>query len=188
MAESVSKREYARRKGVDERVVRRLASRGLLPQDADGKIPVAEADLAWAQVRPGHDNKAPSAVAAVETGAEDREETPQVPPKRNEALELDLTRKSLGVRLQELRIGRESGELVPRAEVRREAAAVCGAIRSALLAMPARVSLLLEGVIASADGDVRAAQIRRLLEREIDQALEALYEFRAAPDSAGDAA
>jgi hypothetical protein len=185
VAESLSRGAFAKLINRDEKVVRKLIARGLLPVDEHNRLPMPAAMDAYALVNPT--NAAQPAPAPVPARVESSVTAP-VPAKHNEALELDLTKKSLGVKLQELRIGRESGELVRRADVRREAERVCGAIRSALLAMPARVSLLLEGVIASADGEVRAAQIRRLLEREIDQALEALYEHRTAPDSAGDAA
>lgn len=164
---SLSRREFAAQVGCSPTVIRRLCKRGVLPVDGHDRIPMPEGLRAFLAVRSVHAPATPPAASG--------EPATAAPPHRHaDVIAVELKRKELAAQTAELRYKRESGELVPRAEVAAEAQAVCGAIRAALLSIPARVALLVEALVASSDAQLRAGRIQRLLEDEVNLALEAL--------------
>lgn len=155
-----------------------MVRRGQLPVDSDNRIPQQAGLAAFVQQRTV---KAPTTTATHDDSASDKPKqtrTPSPPHRHDEVIEVDLERKRLGVEMQKLRMGRETGELVPRDQVAADARATCTAIRNTLLALPARVALLVESLVAASDAQLRAGRIQRLLEDEINLALEALHEGR----------
>lgn len=193
--DTASRREFARLVACSPALVQRLVSRGELPTDSNGKILIASGVAAYARLRT---IASPAATVGVTPGArppvDDVGAVPEgAPLERPRAaahspdavIAAELRRKEADTQLKELKLRRESGALVERATVRQEAQAVCTAVRSTLLALPARVALQIEQLIASTSGALRASKVQRLIEDEVNLALEALHEGRlAAPATA----
>jgi len=175
----ISKAEFARRVGISKQRVSQLTQAGSLPLAEDGRVLWPDAQRVWLAHKaeddnPKHQAPEPSrpqppgrrvhpvlGQARAASGVGEQTET-AIRSSLSYA-EARAVEKTLRAQLLNLRLRREKGELVPTDEVRMDAVAVLAAVRSSLLALPGRVSLLCEGR--------SAAEVEAVLEDAINALL-----------------
>jgi hypothetical protein len=181
--QALSRRAFAKLVGRSETVIRRLIQRGDLAVDANDQIPMPEGLRAYAAVRslePAFAAPTPVSAGEAPSAPDEAAVTPSASPRTpTPAQAADLALKQTRARREEMRYQREAGELLPRAEVEADAQRTCGAIRAGLVALPARVALVVEALCA--EGAPRPGAIRAAIEFEVNQLLELLQARLAAP-------
>ena len=194
----VSRRAYARHRGVAENAVRKAIASGRIELEPDGTIDVAKADQAWtrrtdpAQQRPPRRDKesAPTAAPAAEPRSS-AEPTKPVPAAAVEAVRDTLREAgeppSAGmnyvtartanevIKAQErrLRLGKLKGELIDRAKATMTVFTLARRERDSWVQWPARVAAL----IASELG-VDAHLTETVLDKHVRQHLAELSDIR----------
>ncbi len=158
----LSHRAFARRVGVSPTTIDRLCQDGRLPMHRDGAI------------------KMPAGLKAYRLAIASGPATTEV----SEATEVrsllqraQVRERTAKAEERELQLREKRGELADVAEVQADARAACEVIRSKLLALPGRVALQVEALVAG-DPAARAPQIEALIADEINVALEALHKTR----------
>ena len=190
MDELLSLREFSARTGKSHVWVLKLIQRGVIPRDTEtGKIP-AEAGLRayeeYLRTRPPappkkekQPKKEKPPKKAAPPGAEDGEDdeitelhaTAATAAKVSSAFnKAKLAEKTYQAKLKELEYKLKKGELLERADVASEAAALADAVKTQLLAVPPRISSMCEG---------RAArEIEEIITDGINEALKALQNLK----------
>ena len=173
MADLVTATEFARRVGVTQQRVSQLVQSGQLPAVAVGarglrKIPWVEGKVAWDI---GH-----GVIPADEPeAATPRAPAPQPATGRPSATDIALKHaaaraaaKAYQAELLRMKLEQARGSLVSAADVRADAEACAVRVRSALLGVPSRMAMSLEGR--------PAVEIETMLEAAIIEALTKLSE------------
>lgn len=153
---------FARFVGGNKSTVQRMVADGRITKRRDGKINAA---TGLAEYR--------AAMAEKVNGGQ---------PTHTGDTKADLLRAQLRERLakaeaRELELRREREELVDVAEVRADALKAAEVIRTGLLALPSRVALQVEALIAK-DPGTRAARIEALIQDEVNEVLVVLNRTR----------
>lgn len=168
MDKSVSIREFARLIGKSHVRVLQLLRDGKLPRNEDGSIPLPEAYDAWverlknpdvggqpswkvnrAMAKEKKDKQAKSKDKKIEERAANSLSQLNDNMNINNAMtKAKLAEKTFQARLRELEYKLKSGELVEKVAVAEEAQWLAEQVRSKLLAIPPRVSVMCEGRIA----------------------------------------
>lgn len=160
--DNVSQAELGRRTGLSRRVLLDLSTDGVIPRNADGTYPLRACLRALAARRKAND-KPPAASAAAEL--KEANQRAQVCEREAKAEQ------------RELELRERRGDLVDVVLVQADARAACEIIRSKLLALPGRVALQVEALVAG-EPDARAARIEALIADEVNVALEALHKTK----------
>ena len=149
VADLLSIRAYAKRRGVSHTAVQKAIQAGRISAAmVDGKIDAEKADRLWVENTDTARSKVnPESYATARA-----------------------VRETYRARLAKLEYEEKTGELVSLEAVEKDAFATGAAIKTALMAVPARVAEL----VAAEDDPNKC---RRLIAAEIRQALEALGEF-----------
>jgi len=158
--EVISKAEFARRVGISKQRVSQLTQAGSLPTTADGRIPWPDAQQVWLARRAEDDNPEHQPAAPSQAQPAGRRVHPvlgqpraaaSVGEQTETAIRSSLTyaearavEKTLRAQLLNLRLRREKGELITREEALADARSTLASLRSSVLALPGRVSLLCE--------------------------------------------
>ncbi len=152
----LSGRALAREIGTSHTQIQRWQADGLLPA---GKIPRAAIEVA----------------KGLAAGIDARDDLhAELAKIKGELVEARRDRERANARSAELDLGRQRGEYVLVADVRREVEVVFGAVRATLLALPGRCALQLEQLAATSDIPARAGRIEHLLADEVNLLLEGL--------------
>ena len=166
--QTISKAEYARRRGCSEGAVRRAVRDGRITL-IDGKIDPVAADAQWARntrVRAGSrptDDANLQAPMSRGRADEDGEDGYWASKSRREKAEADLA---------ELKLAEQRGLLVRAADIRAAQARRLAALREALLQLPARLAPVL-----AAEAD--AGKVHEQLQAELHQVLAHMTEAPA---------
>ncbi len=163
----LSMRDFAKLAGTNLSRIQQLAASGTIPKDAAGHIPMPagmHAYMRWQE---------PTRAAPTPPNP-DAEPTPVSP---DDIGYWELEKMKWQARIAEQKYLQEHGELVPLAEVVADAQAACSAIRARFTALPSRVAVQLEALVASAS-PARAAQVEALVADEVESILSALHATR----------
>lgn len=187
----VSVREFARQVGRDQALILRLVKRGVLPQNEDGTIPLADGLAAFEAYDASPKNKGgrPKKGAKSED-AEQKKKTPkpttESPPpivsatQRKAAISMNaaINKVKLAdaaykakIRKQEYEV--KSGELLRRDEVVTEMQWLAEQLKTKLLAIPPRISAICEGR--------PAREIEEIIENAINGVLKELQKCKYTP-------
>lgn len=156
----VTIRQFAQQVGRDHALILRLIKKGIIPQNANGSIPLeAGLNAFWeydkgeknkgGRPRKGQEKKKPEPVVRDSVpdlgGDGQRSEAVNVNAAMNKAKLADTTFKA---RIRELEYKVRNGELLEKTEVIAEAQWMAEQVKAKLLAIPPRVSGMCEGRIA----------------------------------------
>lgn len=183
MAELISIREYARRKGCDEKTIRDAIRRGYIVQGVvwpeGGKRQKIDADVAdreWAE----HFNPARARnheLAAKLTPSEVAPPPPSAPPSSDglvpgggSLLKAKTIKEVHAAKLLELKVKQQTGELVKKADVYRELYAYGAEVRRKLEAIPDRI---VDEVMAA----TTRHQVKMIMAGEIEAVLTRITEL-----------
>ena len=186
----VSVREFARQVGRDQALILRLLKRGVLPQNEDGTIPLADGLAAFEAYDTSPKNKGgrPKKGAKKEN-ANRKDKLPQETDtpqpvvsatQRKAAISMNaaINKVKLAdaaykakIRKQEYEV--KSGELLRRDEVVAEMQWLAEQVKTKLLAIPPRISAICEGRLAR--------EIEEIIENAINSALKELQKCKYTP-------
>lgn len=193
MDELLSLREFSARTGKSHVWVLKLIQRGIIPRDAEtGKIPAQAGLRAYEdylrarppatpkkekQAKQPKKEKQPKKAAPPEAEDDGDDEIAELHANAASAAKVSsafnkakLAEKTYQAKLKELEYKLKKGELLERAEVASEAAALADAVKSQLLAVPPRISSMCEG---------RAArEIEEIITDGINEALKTLQNMK----------
>ena len=141
---------------------------GRLPSWRDGKIKMPEGLAAYRAARAGG------------TAAAGDSEAAQL---RRQLQQAQIRERIAKAEQREQQLRQERDELVDKAEVVADVRAAAEVVRAKLLALPQRVALQVEALVAG-DPGVRAAQIEAVIADEVNEALGALHKMRFGAEAA----
>lgn len=185
----VSVREFARQVGRDQALILRLLKRGVLPQNEDGTIPLADGLAAFEAYDAAPKNKGGRPKKNEKKEDVNKKEkpsvTPQPPPivsstQRKAAISMNaaINKVKLAdaaykakIRKQEYEV--KSGELLRRDEVVAEMQWLAEQLKAKLLAIPPRISAICEGR--------PAREIEEIIENAINSVLKELQKCKYTP-------
>lgn len=180
MSDDMSKRQYAKHRGVSRAAIAGALRDGRITAGPDGMIDPVRADADWlANTRPRVGNPPTTPPGMTPAG---KSVTPPEPVKPRVELsdvavaaynESRARREAANAEMAELERDRLRGLLVDADQVRNDAFMAARAVRNTLQAIPARLSALL-----ASEADEK--KIYRMLEGAIDDACRALSEKAAA--------
>ena len=193
----LSRRAYARHRGVTENAVRKAIASGRIQVEADGTIDPEKADLAWerrtdpaqqrpqsagratSSSRPEHEPRSPAAskpvpAAAVEAVRETLREAGE-PPVTGGMNYVTARTANEVIKAQErrLRLGKLKGELVDRAKATTTVFMLARRERDAWVQWPARVAALI-----AAEFGADAHLMETILDKHVRQHLAELSDIR----------
>jgi len=189
----LSRRAYAKHRGVTENAVRKAIASGRIELEPDGTIDPVKADLAWAkqtdpaqqrEAKPGSSPAAPAEapaekvkpvpVAAVEAVRDTLREAGE-PPSAGGMNYVTARTANEVIKAQErrLRLGKLKGELVDRAKATTTIFALARRERDAWVQWPARVAALI-----AAELGVDAHLMEATLDKHVRQHLAELSDIR----------
>lgn len=199
--EHVSRREFARRAGCNEKQVRRAVERGLLVVNAEGFLDVAQLDSGWRRPRrdtrespsrPSVGDAAGAADKRADTGADKRasrkmsaptkagqRQASTGTPEANELRRAVARKEDYAGRLKELEYLQRAGKLIELDLAKQVVFDSSRQARNAWMNWPARY-----GAVIAADLGVDAGQVFNVLERYVMEQLHRL----ASPEQDADAA
>jgi hypothetical protein len=175
LTEELSIREFAKRDGCDDKLVRRKIKSGHLAQLPNGKISSDLIGTAWRKSNADTADKARTAPVAKLSAPRSGEAPEQIAERIISGggftlltkAEAEQKKENYLALLRELEYDRDSGSVVAVADVARKVASEYALVRNRLLSIPARVAPRV-AVIKSAE------EVKALLEAEISQALREL--------------
>ena len=156
-ARTVSQTTFARRHGVSRQAVHQAAAEGRVPRDPGGRIPLKTGDRAWRDNVTPRPRRGKGNSASPATLTEAR--------RRLAAMKAELV---------EVQLAKARGELVPAADVRRDAFNAGRSARDRVLGFPARVAPLLVPLLAP---EHTAVEVEAILQSEADAICEHMAEM-----------
>lgn len=177
--ENVSFREFGRRIGKSHVWAQQLAKKNIIPRNPDGSIPFkaafeaynkyltdkGEPAIKWEKPRRGRTDE------SIDDAANELYKTAETSAKVSTALnKAKLAEKTFQAKLKELEYKLKRGELLERADVATEAAALADSIKTRLLSIPPRISALCEGRVAR--------EIEEIITDSINDALKDLQKLK----------
>lgn len=167
MTDGISIREFAKRDGCNDKLVRRAIAEGHLAKLPNGKIDPALVGTGW---RPGNRRNPPMTVA--QQAAKAVEDATEIPP----IADSEAKKEFYLAKLRELEYDMKSGQVSPNAEQIKRVTAVLAKVRTRILAIPSEAAPGLHRCksVAEVEADLR----RRVVE--------ALEELSSAGDSRAD--
>lgn len=174
MAESLSIREFARRAGCDEKVVRRKVVSEHLPRNDDGTIDAAYLDVDW---RKGEELPADRSAPIADTSG-DFADGPSISDMAEQLVSADGTelwskadaekvKENYAARLKQLQFARESGLVVEVDDVVVAVAHEYAIVRNKLLDLGSKIAPLALGLKS-------AEEIKSLIDVRVNEALKEL--------------
>lgn len=165
MAEGVSIREFARRAGCDDKVVRRKLESSHLPRNADGTINPEYLDVDWRKGEPLPAGKA----GGIADNADNPSDDPQDADSEGlwSKAEAERRKENYAARLKELQFARESGLVVDIDDVVVAVAHEYAIVRNKLLDVGTKVAPRVRGLQS-------AEEIKAIIDARINEALKEL--------------
>jgi hypothetical protein len=168
--EGISIREFARRAGCDDSIVRRKVKSGHLPALANGKLDPAHLDVDWRGGVPAHDAVAGTA-GILQDGETPEEAADRIVNVEGRALwskaEAERVKENYAAKLRQLEYDRESGLVAEVDDVVMAVASELSLVRNKLLNIGSRVAPRV-AVMRSAE------EIKAMIDAEVVLALEEL--------------
>ncbi len=177
----MSRRAYARHRGISETAVRKAIASGRITLEADGTIDAQRADLAWgrhsdpaqarAPAKPSRAAPRPVPVAAVEAVRETLRESGEPAPAAGNMTFVQARTANEVIKAQErrIRLGKLKGDLVDRARAAATVFALARRERDAWVQWPARAAALI-----AAELQVDPHRVSQVLEAHVRRHLEEL--------------
>lgn len=161
----LSVRAFAAAAGIPRTNLQRLIKDRIVPVGPDGKVPTEAGMAAVRAYKNGsREKKAETTSRAIATY-----------DIKEAMLRAQLREREAKADARELEVRQTRGELVPVVEAQADAMRAGEVIRTSLLALPARISLQLEDLVARSPGAARAPQIEALVADEINAVLDQLH-------------
>lgn len=135
MSAGISIREFARRDGCDDGLVRRALKAGRLKALPDGTIDPALVGSGWRKTNRRADQGADSAADTPRTSAPAPQPTPM--PEGDDLAAAELRKERALANLRQLEYDQKSGAVVPVADVTKAVGEEYARVRTRLLAIPA---------------------------------------------------
>jgi hypothetical protein len=180
----LSRRAYARHRGVSDMAVRKAIASGRIALEADGTIDPRKADLAWGRhsdpaqarppARPPRGTPRPVPVAAVEAVRETLRENGEAAPASGGMTFVQARTANEVIKAQErrIRLGKLKGDLVDRARAAATVFALARRERDAWVQWPARAAALI-----AAELQIDPHRCEQVLEAHVRRHLEELSQI-----------